>query len=252
MSSVNLWKGKIWEGVYKTFQDVEDISPTPYESEIWIKKQIDEVESNINSSSTNSFIQPIAISNDYSLPLVVAIISSKKNLTNILDFGGGLAVSYFPLRKMISDDVKLFFKVIENNKLCNIGKKLFSAYEEIDFESEIPIDQHYDIIHCGSSFHYVEKWSEMLHRFISNNPEFIIFSDLPAADIETFVTIQNYYGNKIPVNFWNLEEFINSLNSLGYKLIFKSRIFSKYLDYLKDFPQPYRLGYFSQLIFQKI
>jgi putative methyltransferase (TIGR04325 family) len=251
MSSVNLWKGKIWEGVYKTFQDV-DISPNPYESEIWIKKQIDEVQNKINSSSTNSFIQPIATSNDYSLPFVVAIVSSKKNLTNILDFGGGLAVSYFPLRKMIPDDKKIFFKVIENNKLSSIGEKLFLEYEEIDFESEIPVDQHYDIIHCGSSFHYVEKWNEMLQRFISNNPEFIIFTDLPAGDIETFVTTQNYYGNKIPVNFWNLDEFINSLNSLGYSLIFKSRIFSKYLDYLKDFPLPYRLSYFSQLIFKKI
>jgi putative methyltransferase (TIGR04325 family) len=250
MSSLNLWKGKIWEGVYKTFQDIE-ISPNPYESERWVEKQIEEVQKIISSSTTNSFVQPIAISNDYVLPIVAALISSKKKEINILDFGGGLAVTYFPLRKMISDEIKVFFKIIENKYLCDIGQKLFSEYDEIYFDSDIPVNQNFDVIHAGSSFHYVEKWKDVLQIFISNNPEFIIFSDLPAGDIKTFVTVQNYYENKIPVNFWNLEEFIEFLNFLGYQLIYKSRIKSNYLEYLKDFPEPYRLDYFSQLIFQK-
>ena len=79
----------------------------------------------------------------------------------------------------------------------------------------------------------------------------MVFSDLPAGDINSFVTIQNQYGDKTPVRFWNLQEFINVVESLGYRLVFKSRFINDYIDAMKYFDEAYRLKYFSQLIFKR-
>ena len=63
--------------------------------------------------------------------------------------------------------------------------------------------------------------------------------------------LKNQYGDKTPVRFWNLQEFINVVESLGYRLIFKSRFINDYIGAMEYFDEAYRLKYFSQLIFKR-
>ena len=96
----------------------------------------------------------------------------------------------------------------------------------------------------------------MLERFARARPEFILFADLPAGDIKTFVTSQMFHGKRIPVRFWNLGDFVSSMNGHGYELAFKARYRGYYLAADAELPTEnfdidHRLSYFSQLIFRR-
>jgi hypothetical protein len=95
----------------------------------------------------------------------------------------------------------------------------------------------------------------MVKKFTEYEPFYIMLSGLTAGDIKTFVTQQNYYGYKIPVWFWNINEVINELKKLDYELIYKSLLASDYLGKrqklpMKNFPQKYRLPRKCNLIFK--
>jgi len=140
------------------------------------------------------------------------------------------------------------------------GREIFDGNNKIQFFTELPsFDTSIDIVHLGSSIQYVDEWTKLLNDLSKYSAKYLIFADLPAAEIDTFVTIQNYYGNKIPVRFWNLKEFISTVEDLGYKLVFKARYIkdnpkkhgSNDIDSINNcFDNNYRLGHFSQLVFR--
>ena len=245
----NEWNGEIWKGVYKTFADAcgdEDV----FEGNVWLEKQITQVNNFLEQMKIPGTISQAALTSEYALPIVAATMVQSNCTIRILDFGGGIATSFLPLIALLPEDQSLEFVVVENETICKVGNKLFKEEKRLKFSTTIPVDNKFDIIHAGSSFHYVDDWIALLNLFARIRPHYLIFADLPAGDIDTFVTIQNYYGRKIPVRFWNIKEFIVRVEKLGFKLLMKSRYHSEYLNYMKNFDQDHRLNYFSQLIFK--
>ena len=59
------------------------------------------------------------------------------------------------------------------------------------------------------------------------NPEYILMANIPAGDIRTFATAQNYYGSTIACWFFNVEELSSTMLQNNYGLIFKSSYFTK-------------------------
>ena len=239
---------KIWEGIYKEFSDLGELG-NAHDSRRWHEselKKINEQISNFNRGIINSnFIENI-------LSVLAGSICNLNNTIKILDFGGGLGHSYFPLRLNLPDCFKLKYLIIENKSLCKLGKKINKDFEEIFFNSQIK-EQKVDLIFAKSSLHYVSNWEQLLKQFRKLSPEYLIISDLPASEIKTFVTSQKYYNYKIPVRFWNINEFLNFMDSLDYKLIYRSKLggSNHYLKFLKSFEKDYRLEYFSDLVFKK-
>ena len=82
-------------------------------------------------------------------------------------------------------------------------------------------------------------------------------SDVFAGNFKTFVTLQNYYSNKIPHWFLNYEEFIESFKKNGYSLSMRTYVSAKRLNYedelpMNNFEKKYKLKYTSHLLFSKI
>lgn len=244
------WDGQIWSGVYNTFAEAAGEEGV-FEDSVWLKKQVAQATYAIEQNRLSGTISEIAQTTDYALPVVAAAIAQPHQTLKILDFGGGMASSFFPFVAMLPADQDLQFVVVENKSLCDEGKNLFRNEKRLSFRTEIPVDEKFDIIHAGSSFHYVDDWIALLRLFAHLRPHYIIFADLPAGDIDTFVTIQNYYGRKIPVRFWNLIEFIGRVAELGFRLVMRSRYHSDYLAAMDGFDQEHRLNHFSQLVFRR-
>lgn len=248
---INKWDGQIWSGVFKNFEEAigdQDV----FEDSIWLEKQVYQAKINIEQANSKGTISELAITSEYSLPMVAATIAQPDQKIRILDFGGGLGSSFLPLKAMLPQNQPLDFIVIENDAICEQGKMLFIDEKQITFLNRIPSNEKFDIIHLGSSFHYVDDWIEHLRLFSLMLPKYLIFADLPAGDIDTFITIQNYYDRKIPVRFWNLSEFIDEVNKLGLRLVMKARYYNNYLSYMNSFDSDHRLNYFSQLIFKSV
>ena len=247
----------IWEGVYATFTEAAG-DKTVFEGEVWLDKVVKRAQATLAATQGYATIAPAAATTDYALPFVAALLARRGRTLRILDFGGGMATSFLPLTAMLPADHPIEYVVVENPTVCKAGENFFKGQTRIRFQEDVPgPEESYDIIHCGSSLHYVDDWKGMLDRLLSIKPEYILFADLPAADNQTFVTTQMFHGQRIPVRFWNLEEFVSAVEEFGYELLFKARYKDHHLDLGEELPTQHfdpvhRLGYVSQLIFQRV
>ena len=223
-----------------------------WDNEIWTQKQLSKQTQALKMLEADETISELAQNHDYLLPAFLAGIGRNISKPRVLDFGGGLGGSYLQLMSMLPKAFDFEFLIVENKLICQHGKKLFRNYPQIHFMDTLPLGEMFDIIHLGSSFHYIEDWEKMIEDFADMKPTYLIFADLPAAEIETFVTNQNYNGHLIPVRFWNVAEFIQKVEKCGFKLLLKTRFHSNYINAMKSFPDKYRLNYFSQLVFVSV
>jgi putative methyltransferase (TIGR04325 family) len=250
-----IFDGKIWEGVYNDFSEANEICNNLNEinvwnDQLWLNNQLTVIQKSQISIDEKVYIKSIAETNDNFLPYLVTAIDTNKQL-NVLDFGGGLGELYLKMQQMIVNVDNINFTILENEKIVDIGNLNFSK-KNLNYTTKIPMDIIFDIINFSSSFHYIDDWKNLIKQIILNKPKYFIFSDLPCSDNESFVTIQNYNGKKIPVRFLNILELINFFKENNYNLILKSRHKSKYLSNLSNFDEKYRLKYFSQLAFKYI
>jgi putative methyltransferase (TIGR04325 family) len=247
---------KIWEGVYDSFGDVQG-DTSIFDEEIWLGKVTDRARDALKASHIQAAIAPVTESRDYALPVVAALAARPNETLRILDFGGGLATTFIPLVQMLPKAQPLEFVVVEKEKLCAKGHDLFKDDDRVRFVQSLPApDTKFEIVHCGSSLHYVSDWREVLFALSRYRPDYLIFADIPTSEDSTFVTAQVYYGKRIPVRFWNLDEFVGHVNGLGYGLVFGARYGANFTrkqieDLFCDFPERHRANYFSQLIFKR-
>lgn len=247
---------RIWEGVFGSFAEAGG-EQTVFEDDVWLDKINMRAREAIALSQSASATSPIAETRDYALPYVAALAAQRGRLLRILDFGGGMATSYIPLVKMLSPDQRLEYVIVENDFVCQKGRELMAHDKSLKFRSDLPDPgDKFDILNCGSSLHYVSEWRGLLSRFATIAPAYMLFADLPAADNQTFVTKQFFHGRRIPVHFWNLRDFMTSVQDLGYDLLLKARFRGPYLKAAEQLPTDnfdalHRLTYCSQLIFRR-
>lgn len=245
-----------WEGVFGSFEEARG-DETVFDGDIWLDKCLARARAALADAGVSAALSPVNETRDYVLPVIAALAAHGKPAVRILDFGGGLGTSYLPLAQAIHPDKVLDYVIVETDALCRGGQALFSGDRQVTLVSEMPDrSQKFDIVHCGSSFHYVDDWRGMLACFAAFEPEYLVFADLPAADNLTFVTKQHFHGREIPVHFWNLGEFIGAVEGLGYRAEFKARYRSGFLGEAMhaptdNFDPPHRLAYFSQLVFRR-
>jgi putative methyltransferase (TIGR04325 family) len=247
---------KIWDGVFGSFAEA-DADEAIFDGDVWLDKVRATAREAIAASKGETEIPSIAETANYALPFVAATAAHRDRTLRILDFGGGLAASYFPLVAMLPSDQPLEYVIVENDGVCQEGDKLLATDRRISFRTDLPEPgTRYDIVHCGSSLHYVEDWRQMLRQLVAYQPAYLLFADLPAADNCSFVTTQAYYGRRIAVHFWNLREFIAAIQEIGYDLLLKARYRGRFLGPTAAMPTEHfdsvrRLTYCSQLIFRR-
>jgi putative methyltransferase (TIGR04325 family) len=245
---------RIWEGVFRSFGEAKGDEGV-FRGQVWLKKIIERARVAQEQSDSAEAIAPVAVTNDYALPCVAALAARPGTTLRILDFGGGLGTSFVPLSKMLPEDQPLEFVIVENDSIVELGQQTFAGDHRVVFRPDIPVlGERFDIVHCGSSLHYVEDWQGMLKQLAAVNPEYILLADLPAADNRPFVTTQKYYGQRLACWFFNFADVVSVVNGLGYRLLFRARYRGYWIEPgapvpTQHFPPDYRCEYFSQLIF---
>jgi len=245
----------VWDGVYASFAEAggED---TVFEDKVWLGKIIERARSALERARGGA-IPPVASTTEYALPFVAALAAPENRPLRILDFGGGMATSYVPLRAMLPSNRALDFVVVENETVCRAGRELFKDSPNLTFLSDLPHSaERFDMVHFGSSLHYVDDWKGVLGRVTAYEPLYILFADLPAADNKSFMTTQLFHGRRIPVRFWSLQEFVSEIAGLNYELIFQARYQGPYLAPGAELPtanfdDEHRLTYTTQLVFRR-
>lgn len=245
-----------WEGVFETFAEAgADVDV--FEGDIWLGK-VTERARVAREASEGAPIPAVATTTDYALPFAVALTAHAGHPVRILDVGGGMATSYFPLRAMLPKDRLIDFVIVENDAICARSTELLAGHPEVHFRTQLPTaPEQFHVVHFGSSLHYIDDWKGTLATVTGLSPEYLLFVDLPAADNRTFVTTQRFHDRRIPVRFWNADEFIATVCALGFELLLKARYRGYYLGAEAELPTAnfdteHRLTYTSQLIFRRL
>jgi len=244
----------IWEGIFERFP--EEDNNKVWDSDRWVNTLGEQSLSNLNEFNKRGTISTHTLIHDYPLPIVVALLAAELTKpVRVLDFGGGLGSSFYPLITSLPSTDLVEFHIVESSAICRRGRDVFQKFPNIYFYKILPKHiKKFDLVHTASSLHYVSDWYTMIKKLTSYEPRYIMLSGLNAGDIKTFVTYQNYYDSKIPVWFWNIHEIIDALKDFGYKLIYKSLFASSYIGKIQEapmenFPKEYRLRRKCNLIF---
>ena len=254
MLQVNRRTFNIWEGIYDRFP--KEARESAWDSDKWVDSQMPTALPEIEKIKSPNSVSESTVIHKYPLAPIIALLATQKNApVRVLDFGGGLAQTFLDVVASLPNPRAVEFTVVESGPICQRGRMIHENLDKVSFHENLPDgDENFDIIHAGSSLHYVRDWKEMLKRFSDLGPQLIMLSGLMAGEIKTFVTYQNYYGSKCPVWFWDIRDILDALNALNFNLIYKSLLASSYLGIVQplpmdNFPVEYRLHRKCNLIF---
>lgn len=245
-------KNNIWEGIYRSFKELPVLGDG-FQSDQWIidsrRKMIDLLKEDKSSIFSLRNVEPF-------LPVVVALIDNGKKDIKILDFGGNLGITYSQLRSSAISR-KIEYHIVENHRVCEEGKKLFSLDKSIQFHDSLPENLGYvDIVHIHSVLQYVQDWKSKIKQLMAYRPKYFLLVNLSAGNIPTYATVQNYYDSKLPYWFLNINEVIDIFRAEGFELLFKSTYHATILGREQEipqdnFPEEYRLGNACNLLFRR-
>jgi putative methyltransferase (TIGR04325 family) len=247
----------IWEGIFNDFKKAKNFADGfGFSGDTYNTRAYDAAKECLISLEKKVPIPFFHKQRSVILPPVAAMLLNQKSKIDILDFGGGLGIGYMTLKESIPNTTKIInYTILELPNICKQGKDLHD--DEINFVDSFQNLNKFDLVHSSSAIQYIEDWKMIVKRFCSFKAEHILMSDVFAGNFNTFVTLQNYYNNKIPHWFFNFEEFIETFNQNGYTLTMRTYVSAKRLNYddelpMSNFEENFRLKYTSHMLFSKI
>lgn len=248
----------IWEGIHERFDQCPGYEQG-YECDRWVRQETERINGLLQAAKDDKTIPSVVSYRTNLLPFlaVTTAANSKENKVTILDFGGGLGSTYISVAAACANQQVIDYHVVEFKSICKAGEKCFKDDSYIHFHDHLSDEiQDVDIICLSSSIQYVEDWKGLLKELTKYDPQYILLADLPAGEIPTYASSQNYYESKIPHRFFNVTEVIDTVLSMNLNLLFKSSYDGTYLGVEQpmpqdNFPVEYQVGKSCNLLFSR-
>ena len=165
----------------------------------------------------------------------------KKNLKNIVDFGGGAGYHYF-IAKMKLPNFNFKWLVVENRtmvKLCN--KKL--NYKNLFFFDSLNTIKKTDVFFSSCAINYTKNPIETIKSIIKLNVKYIYLTRTPLTENQSLEFKQiSLLSNNGPCKINNEKEFLveyqnKIISRRSFERMFESKfvIIAKYIDQKKAF-----------------
>lgn len=246
-------KFNIWEGVFSSFADARaEIAGLGFNGDVYRTRATSVARECLAALRSGKPIPTFHKQRSTLLPPVAAMMVEQDRPLRILDFGGGLGIGYMVLSESIIDVGNVQYTIVEVPGICEEGRGLLP---EITYIDSLPEQGQFDLIHSASALQYIEDWRGVVRLLCSYRAKTILLSDVFAGDVPGFVTLQNYYGSRIPHWILNINELLEFLASLNYKLVMRTYVSSRRLDVedtlpMDNFPESHRLEQTQHLLFQ--
>jgi len=208
-----------WEGVYDHYRDVP-AAGAKFDGELWRSAMRSRAQALAKRFPAD---EPPPLSGDDSLlPIVAGIAAIPSRRVTILDFGGGLAVSYLPLRAALGAEVEIDYHIVEV-KAVIAAREGIPEIAAVQFHTQAPTDLRPDIVHIASTLQYIEEYEALLESLAAMNPRFILFVNFSGRNGPRFATAQRTVrGSIVPYWFLNIDEILSILGRFDYELVFHS------------------------------
>lgn len=227
-----------FSGRYARISDVPTINEG-YDNKSFLAENLESALEKLKESRTGAFLPDATIENPIRnlLPLLVAARLRDRGRVTVLDFGGGLGVSYIDRLSFLPQDADIRFHVVDTKATCDAARDLFAGDARIAFHASLPDGiGDVDIVHLGTSLEYVEDYRKVIADLAALAPLYVFVVDTFMCRCPTFATQQvNMIGKGIPYWIFDYNEVIRLFAGLGYNLVYKSSNYQPYHD-LSNFP----------------
>lgn len=152
------------------------------------------------------------------LPLAVAAAAQSGRPVRVLDFGGGMGISYVDVRAAVAQAIEVDYLIVETARVCEVGRQFYRPMDRVKFIDSLPetVDP-IDVVYVRSALQYIEDYAAILRRLLRYRPRRVLFVELSAGDIPTYATAQlNVPGSVIPYWFHNIDEILAIAGEEGY------------------------------------
>jgi putative methyltransferase (TIGR04325 family) len=247
---------KVWEGIYASFADAPESGPGHHGS-IWRERSLQAAREALEKLAAAESLDYSLRQRNAVLPGLVATTLYEQAKVRILDFGGGLGTGFLVLEDAVPGMTdRVDYLVVEVESICSAGAELFAGRKGPDFQSELPANAPFDIVHAASVMQYIEDWRGVIKLLTAYGARYFSLADIYIGNFATYATLQNYYGSRIRHWFINAQEFIGEVERNGYQLILRSDCEMKVLGAhgplpMDHFPSDLRVAHGSNLLFGK-
>jgi len=248
------WANKepfIWDGVYEDFGEVP-AAGQGFTSEAWLGDMERYTQAAVTALRGNGGGIPENVPQYHALfSLLLASLPVVERPVRVLDFGGGMGIGFANVRRCLPAEIPLEYLIVDNEESCERGRRLLRDLSPVRFMSELPRDvESVDVVVLSGVFQFVEAYEKHLSELAALKPSFWFFGFLPAGEIPTFVSAQlNVPGSVLPVWFFNINELVQKVEALGYRLVFKSAL-DREFD-MSNFPLTHQLPQQCNLLFRR-
>ena len=138
----------------------------------------------------------------------------------LLDWGGGVGITYFGYRRYLDYPADLSWLVSDVPAVVSLGSRI-AAQEGapgLRFTSSLAELQQADILLAAGSLHFIEDPFAALAAAPALPPH-VLLNKVPAYDLPSAVTLHNMGTAFVPYHLFNRAEFVGGFERLGYRLI---------------------------------
>lgn len=240
--------GYIWKGVYQHYQDVP-VAGEGHDGDVWVSASRAYGERLLAASKEGPI--PVGGANNRALlPLLASVIYKNLGRVRILDFGGGMGVTYLHVISSLVECDSIEYHIVETKRTCEAGARLFENDGRVHFHTMLPDVSEVDVVFTAGVLQYIEDYKGIINKLADYNPMYFFYNALQAGDIPTYATAQrNIKGSVIPCWFFKIDEILDVMATRKYALIFRS--VSEQVHDQSNFPEEYRQERRCHLLFAK-
>jgi putative methyltransferase (TIGR04325 family) len=246
----------VWEGVYGSFVEAPAVGPG-FHGPTWRNRSIEAAREAIARLKTEEALDYALRQRNSILPTTVATMLTAQERVSVLDFGGGLGTGYVFLTQTMPNAIsRVDYAIVDVEEIATAGRELFNDAIRPIFYDVLPDGVRYDIVHSASAIQYVDGWPSLIRRLTNYGAQYFSLADAFIGEFNTYATLQNYYGSKIPHWFFNACDLIGEVERNGYKLALRTSCDAKILGRygplpMQNFPPALRLLQTSNLLFRR-
>jgi len=201
------WARRFW-GVYATFEEAMVAAPA--------SKPI-----GYDNSAAASFLQPSGALMPSDYPVLFWLERALAESPTLLDIGGYVGISYYSYRSYLRYPENLEWIIHDVPAVAAAGIEIAKqqASRGLSFTTEITAALKPHTVLAAGSLQYIEQnFPELLMR-MGALPTNLIVNKTPLTDMPEFVTLQDLGPGVCPYRIQNRANFIQSIESLGYRLV---------------------------------
>lgn len=153
------------------------------------------------------------------LTTLLVDLLSQQGPCRVLDFAGGAGIVYRRLRPHLAHPDHLFWDVVDNPSLAEIGVEALGRDPRLRFLEALPEPETpYDLVYVNTSLQYVADWRSVVDALAGYGAGYLLLTQTLVTDQPTFMVLQAVQGARVPCTFIYLPDLVAFLKRRGYEL----------------------------------